>query len=254
VEGHVRGQGTSLLIPLFFSLTCALIGRACPCIAQDQPGATARIRGPFPRFYARDHAWWRRRGAVQGRITIITITCPALCHSLRSPSSIPSSPCFRLVFLVPQYGLSLSLRIDSITITRTTTHFATIFYHSHGPYISCSLHEYPPRFPPSLPSAKFPILIHHFPPCFSRAHIPAVRYVFFTYFIIFCRLFLVTPFFYPSFLVRLFLPMFIFFSSIIFWAGAVVLHTFCADSPIRYAHQLLFSRSLFVSRCKLEGE
>ena len=46
---------------------------ACIYIAQDQPGAADRIRRPFPRIYARDHAWWRRWRAVQGRITLPAI-------------------------------------------------------------------------------------------------------------------------------------------------------------------------------------
>jgi 1-phosphatidylinositol-4-phosphate 5-kinase len=33
-------------------------------IAQDQSGAACRICGAFHRVYARDHAWWRWRGAV----------------------------------------------------------------------------------------------------------------------------------------------------------------------------------------------
>lgn len=40
-------------------------------IAQDQSRAACRICGPFHRVYARDHAWWRWRGAVQGRVKIM---------------------------------------------------------------------------------------------------------------------------------------------------------------------------------------
>lgn len=60
-------------------------------IAQDQPGATCRICGPFHCIYARDHARWRWRGAVQGRVKdhpdrspVFTFCCPSH-HALFPP-------------------------------------------------------------------------------------------------------------------------------------------------------------------------
>jgi 1-phosphatidylinositol-4-phosphate 5-kinase len=56
-------------------------------IAQDQSGAANRIRRPLPRVYARDHARWWWRGAVQGRVKTPTIGAfrfplPALSRAL----------------------------------------------------------------------------------------------------------------------------------------------------------------------------
>jgi len=74
------------------------------------------------------------------------------------------------------------------------------------------------------------IHIHHFfllsSPCFSRAHIPAIRYIFHLFRIFLYFFFLATPFFFNPLFGGVVPPDVYTFSSVIFWAGAVTFHTF----------------------------
>jgi 1-phosphatidylinositol-4-phosphate 5-kinase len=77
--------------PLFFSLLLTDSVIDIGLVAQDQPGAAGRVRGPVLRIYACDHAWWRRRFAFQGRVTILPtlldcLPCISSFYFLRPPT------------------------------------------------------------------------------------------------------------------------------------------------------------------------
>ena len=99
IEHLWKGMSADRVRLLFLSVAGARI-QCFLYIAQDQCGTPCRLCGAFHRVYARDHAWWRWRGTVQGRVKItptaalfFTFCCPShpitLCFSLFSSFNFP---------------------------------------------------------------------------------------------------------------------------------------------------------------------
>lgn len=90
-------------------------------IAQDQPGAAGRIRGPFPRIYARDHAWWWRRGTVQGRINN---------DKSASLSCVCPGPALPFLTTIPPFYQILSLTPLPSPLSRFSLHSLSLSHHA----------------------------------------------------------------------------------------------------------------------------